>query len=156
MAFSRLSNDELQIRLSGCWTLAEGVPSTDDVRIECEGAAPPSRVTFDTQAITEWDSALPTFLRGLLELFAIRGIDADRSGLPEGARRLLDLAAAVPETEVEVDTAGGSRLARLGASWEKSRSHSCGLRLAAPNFALQISPSPSSSAAPRQSRSSRW
>jgi len=114
MAFSRLPNDELQIRLSGCWTLAEGVPSTDDVRIEREGAAPPSRVTFDTQAITEWDSALPTFLRGLLELFAIRGIDADRSGLPEGARRLLDLAAAVPETEVEVDTAGGSRLARLG------------------------------------------
>jgi len=109
-----MPNDELQVRLSGCWTLAEGVPSIEEVRAEWEGASPPSRVIFDTQAITEWDSALPTFLRGLLELFAIRGIDADRSGLPEGVRRLLDLAAAVPETEAEVDSAAGSWVARLG------------------------------------------
>jgi phospholipid/cholesterol/gamma-HCH transport system permease protein len=114
MAFSRLPNDELRIRLSGCWTLAEGVPSTEDVRATCEGTAPPSRVTFDTQAITDWDSALPAFLCGLLDLLAIREIDVDRSGLPEGVRRLLDLAAAVPETEIGVDVAGGSRLARLG------------------------------------------
>jgi phospholipid/cholesterol/gamma-HCH transport system permease protein len=53
-------------------------------------------------------------LRGLLDLFERRGIDADRSGLPEGVRRLLDLAAAVPETEVGVDVAGGSRVTRLG------------------------------------------
>jgi phospholipid/cholesterol/gamma-HCH transport system permease protein len=114
MAFSRLPNDELRIRLSGSWTLAEGVPSTEDARAECEGTAPPSRVTFDTQAITVWDSALPTLLRGLLDLFEKRGIDTDRSGLPEGVRRLLDLAAAVPETEIGVDIAGGSRVTRLG------------------------------------------
>ena len=114
MALSRLPNDELRIRLSGCWTLAEGVPSTGDVRAECEATAPPSRVTFDTQAIADWDSVLPTFLRELLDLFERRAIDADRSGLPEGVRRLLDLAAAVPETEIGVDVAGGSRVTRLG------------------------------------------
>jgi len=112
MAFSRLPDDELRIQLSGPWTLAEGVPSIEEARSECDGVAPPRRVTFDTQALTNWDSALPTYLRGLLVLFESRGIDADRSDLPEGVRRLLDLAAAVPETEV--DTAGASWLTRLG------------------------------------------
>jgi len=114
MAFSRLPNDELLIRLSGRWTLAEGVPSTENVRSECDAAAPPRRVRFDAQAIASWDSALPTYLRGLMELFASRGIDADRSGLPEGVQRLLDLAAAVSEPELAI--AGGSWLARLGAA----------------------------------------
>ncbi len=114
MAFSRLPNDELQIRLSGSWTLAEGMPSIENARSECDGVAPPRRITFDTQGITNWDSALPTYLRGLLDLFASRGIDADRSDLPEGVRRLLDLAAAVPEAEIKVDIEGGSWLTRLG------------------------------------------
>ena len=114
LAFSRLPNDELQIRLSGSWTLSEGMPSIESARSECDGAAPPRRITFDTQAITNWDSALPTYLRGLLELFASRGIDADQSDLPEGVRRLLDLAAAVPEAKIEIDIEGGPWLTRLG------------------------------------------
>ncbi len=114
LAFSRLPNDELQIRLSGSWTLSEGMPSIESARSECDGAAPPRRITFDTQAITNWDSALPTYLRGLLELFASRGIDADQSDLPEGVRRLLDLAAAVPEAEIEIEIEGGPWLRRLG------------------------------------------
>jgi phospholipid/cholesterol/gamma-HCH transport system permease protein len=114
MACSRRPSNELRIRLTGRWTLAEGVPSAEDAWAESEETAPPSRVTFDTQAITDWDSALPTFLRGLLDLFASRGIDADRSGLPEGVLRLLDLAAAVPETEIATDVASGSRVTRLG------------------------------------------
>ncbi len=114
MAFSRLPNDELQIRLSGSWTLSEGMPSIENARSECDGAAPPRRITFDTEAITNWDSALPTYLRGLLDLFASRGIDADQSDLPEGVRRLLDLAAAVPEAEIEIDIEGGPWLTRLG------------------------------------------
>ena len=110
----RLPNGELLIRLSGRWTLVEGVPSIESVRTECEGVAPPRCVTFDTQAITDWDSTLPTFLRGLLDHFASRGIDTDRSGLREGVQRLLDLAAAVPETGIAVEPAGGSWVTRLG------------------------------------------
>ncbi len=111
---NRLPNGELLIRLSGRWTLAEGVPSIENLRAEYEGAAPPRCVTFDTQAITDWDSALPTFLRGLLDHFASRGIDTDRSGLREGLRRLLDLAAAVPEVGIEVDTADDPWVTRFG------------------------------------------
>jgi phospholipid/cholesterol/gamma-HCH transport system permease protein len=123
MAFSRLPNDELQIQLSGCWTLAEGVPSTENVSSECGGASPPQRVSFDTREIAGWDSALPTYLRGLLDLLTDRGIAVDRSGLPQGVQRLLDLAAAVPETEIEVESAGGSLPTRLGrAAIRRSRS----------------------------------
>jgi phospholipid/cholesterol/gamma-HCH transport system permease protein len=114
MAFSRLPNDELLIRLSGCWTLAEGVPSIENLASECDGDSPPRRIRFDTQAIAGWDSALPTYLRGLLDLLASRGIDADRSGLPDGVQRLLDLAAAVPETEIEDAYAGSAWLERFG------------------------------------------
>jgi phospholipid/cholesterol/gamma-HCH transport system permease protein len=114
MAFSRLPNDELLIRLSGSWTLDEGVPSTGSLQSECDGASPPRRVRFDTRAIAGWDSALPTYLHGLLDLLASRGIDADRSGLPDGVQRLLELAAAVPETEIEGEFAGGAWLARFG------------------------------------------
>jgi phospholipid/cholesterol/gamma-HCH transport system permease protein len=114
MAFRRLPNDELRIQISGSWTLAEGVPSIDNVWTQRDGVPPPRRVTFDTQAITDWDSTLPTFLRGLLDLFASHEIDTDRSGLPEGVQRLLGLAAAVPETETAAGTPGGSWLARLG------------------------------------------
>jgi len=114
MAFQWSPSGEVQIRLWGRWTLAEGVPSLEGVRAEFEGAAPASRVTFETREIAEWDSALPTFVRGLLDLFASRAIEADRSGLPDGVRRLLDLAAAVPETELEVESAPGSPVARIG------------------------------------------
>jgi len=114
MAFSRLPNDGLLIRLSGRWTLADGVPSIDDARSECDAVESLRAVRFDTQAITSWDSALPTYLRGLMEMFARRGIDADRSGLPEGVQRLLDLAAAAPEAELEAPLRGQTALARLG------------------------------------------
>jgi phospholipid/cholesterol/gamma-HCH transport system permease protein len=88
---------------------------------ECKGAAPPSRVTFYTQAITDWDSALPTYLRGLLDLFANHEIDTDRSGLPEGVQRLLGLAAAVPETEIAAVTPGASWVTKLGLAAIRQR-----------------------------------
>jgi phospholipid/cholesterol/gamma-HCH transport system permease protein len=123
MAFSRLPNDGLLIRLSGRWTLADGVPSIDDARSECDSIASLRAVQFDAQTITSWDSALPTYLRGLMEMLARRGIDADRSGLPEGVQRLLELAATVPEAEIEAPLRGKTALARLGlAGIRRSRS----------------------------------
>jgi phospholipid/cholesterol/gamma-HCH transport system permease protein len=123
MEFARSPNGELLIRLSGCWTLAEGVPSSEELRSELDKAPPPRRIRFDSQAIAVWDSALPTYLRGLLELLEDRSIEVDRSGLPEGVQRLLDLAAAVPETEIEVEFTGGSLPTRLGrAAIRRTRS----------------------------------
>jgi phospholipid/cholesterol/gamma-HCH transport system permease protein len=73
------------------------------------------RLAFDSQALTGWDSALLTFLRDIVDECASRGIEVDRRGLPEGVRRLLDLAAAVPERKgARKESIHDSYLVRVG------------------------------------------
>jgi phospholipid/cholesterol/gamma-HCH transport system permease protein len=71
-------------------------------------------VAFDTRSLSDWDTALPVFLRHLFEQLDANGIDANRAGLPEGVRRLLDLAAAVPEREAESGPPDVAWLAKVG------------------------------------------
>jgi phospholipid/cholesterol/gamma-HCH transport system permease protein len=114
LSFSWPTPDELRIRLAGNWTLAAGVPSPALVESEASQAPSLRRVAFDADAITEWDSALLAFLRGLFERLAERGVEADRVGLPEGVVKLLDLAAAVPQHTNDVDLSHDQFLARVG------------------------------------------
>jgi phospholipid/cholesterol/gamma-HCH transport system permease protein len=73
------------------------------------------RLTFDTQNLEAWDSGLLTFLRKLEELCQQRQIAVHRASLPDGIRRLLDLAAAVPERQgTHRGEARVSILARIG------------------------------------------
>jgi phospholipid/cholesterol/gamma-HCH transport system permease protein len=73
-------------------------------------------MTFDAQGVTEWDSGLLIFLGKVIAENDRRRIESDRTGLPEGVRRLLALASAVPERK---DARQGSRrpswLARIGS-----------------------------------------
>ncbi len=85
----------LVLRLSGPWRIESGLPSADEIRQAIERAAP-RRLAFDARAVEGWDSALVTFLAGVLEICRIRNVETDREGLPEGVRRLLKLAAAAP------------------------------------------------------------
>ena len=62
-----------------------------------ESDGPIGRVRFDTQNLQAWDTGLLIFVRKLQVGFADRKIEVDTGGLPEGATRLLNLAAAVPE-----------------------------------------------------------
>jgi phospholipid/cholesterol/gamma-HCH transport system permease protein len=114
ISFSRPANDELLIHLSGSWTLADGLPSTDALGAEAGIGASLRRVAFDTQSLTDWDTTLPVFLHRLFEQFAENGIDANRTGLPDGVRRLLDLAAAVPERETASGPPDVAWLAKVG------------------------------------------
>ena len=57
------------------------------------------RLAFEAQELTGWDSRLLTFLRQVMEASTQRQMVVDQHGLPEGVRRLLALAAAVPERE---------------------------------------------------------
>ena len=57
----------------------------------------PKRVRFDASTLGEWDSALVTFLFEVAEIAREQKIAVDRDSLPEGIRRLLALAEAVPE-----------------------------------------------------------
>ena len=54
-------------------------------------------MVFETTGLSSWDSGFLTFLLKLDRLSAKDGLALDHAGLPEGAKRLLRLATAVPE-----------------------------------------------------------
>lgn len=91
--------DGLVLKLKGAWRLAEGVASPQNLFEREELAAKPDRLKVDASALVAWDSALIVFLIDLKKRCDSAGISLDLSGLPDGARRLIDLALAVPERE---------------------------------------------------------
>ena len=97
ISFQRGNDTTLLIRLSGVWRLRGGMTSDATVQQELERSPQPARVAFEVQNLTHWDSSILTFLTNVSELCRQHGIAMDRSGLPAGVRRLLELAEAVPE-----------------------------------------------------------
>ena len=97
MSFSRPTDDTLLVRLAGAWTIKEELPSVEEVLKQADSGPPLQRIAFDTHDLGRWDSGLITFLIKVFDQFSHRQIDTNREGLPDGVRRLLDLAAAVPE-----------------------------------------------------------
>ena len=96
---SRPTADMLRIELAGHWRLQDEFPALTDVEQSIEAAPRAQRLTFDTTGLTGWDSGLVTFLLDLLDLAAQRQLVVDQEGLPDGLRRLLRLATAVPERQ---------------------------------------------------------
>jgi phospholipid/cholesterol/gamma-HCH transport system permease protein len=97
LTFSRPAADTLQITLAGTWQMRAGLPPVATVEQALAAPPPPRRSAFEARQLGAWDSALLTFLNKVAALCAARGITTDRSGLPSGVRRLLELADAVPE-----------------------------------------------------------
>src|SRR5512147_661501 len=96
MKFKRRDDDTIVIVLSGNWKLGADVPSADRAREEIDSAQV-QRLAFDTAELNQWDSSLLTFLIKIKEYGSLKKITVETEGLPEGARRLLSLASAVPE-----------------------------------------------------------
>ena len=112
---SRPTGGTLLVHLSGSWTLQSDRPTVAELQQQIDAAAPVQRLTFETAELTGWDSGLVTFLRNVEELCRSRQIAIDRGTLPDGIRRLLDLAAAVPERqEARRGEARVPFLARIG------------------------------------------
>jgi phospholipid/cholesterol/gamma-HCH transport system permease protein len=88
--------DCLLIQLAGNWTLKGGIPPVDDFRRRVAGQTTIRRLRFDGSAITHWDTSLLAFLSRLVGQATQQGMAPELDGLPDGIRRLLDLAAAVP------------------------------------------------------------
>jgi phospholipid/cholesterol/gamma-HCH transport system permease protein len=97
VSLSRANDSTLLIKLSGPWHLTRDVPSAAILRRELESASVLKKVSFDTSGLTNWDSGLIAFLVQTSEACREHGINQDRQGLPDGLRRLLELAEAVPE-----------------------------------------------------------
>jgi phospholipid/cholesterol/gamma-HCH transport system permease protein len=108
-------DDTILLRLAGRWRLEDGLPGPVEVGRRLDANSAIRRIRFDTEGVTGWDSGLLVFLGKLVAESDRRRIECDRSGLPDGVRRLLALAAAVPERK---DVREGGRppswLARLG------------------------------------------
>jgi len=111
---------ELRLALAGGWTLSRGLPSIDGVAREI-GSSLPRRLVFDAHELAEWDSALVAFAYSVARLAAERGIEMDVSGLPPGARKLLDLARAVPPRAVVRAVLDDAFTARVGVEALRAR-----------------------------------
>ena len=105
----------LRLRLSGRWTLDAAPPPAADV-LDHARSAGDTALAVAGDGRLEWDSGLLVFLREVLAEAERRRMPVDLAGLPDGAQRLLALAAAVPE-RADGGHAGErpSLLARMGA-----------------------------------------
>jgi len=93
------SPDNLHVVLAGTWLLADSLPSPNDIALQLQSRRDVHRISFDGRAITQWDSRLLIFLARVYQLAGEHKINIDPSGLPDGARRMMKLATAVPPKE---------------------------------------------------------
>jgi phospholipid/cholesterol/gamma-HCH transport system permease protein len=95
--FSRPAEGELRLQLAGDWTGSRRPVTADGLRQELAAASAVRRLTFDGRQLGAWDSGLLTFLLMVGKVCAERQVAVDEAALPDGVRRLLALAAAVPD-----------------------------------------------------------
>jgi phospholipid/cholesterol/gamma-HCH transport system permease protein len=103
----------LSVRLRGTWKLDSDMPGPDEVLGRLGAGV--QRLVLDGREITDWDSWLLTFLVRIVRAGEERSVEVDRSALPEGVRKLLDLAFAVPEKDTGKGAVRESFLARVGS-----------------------------------------
>jgi phospholipid/cholesterol/gamma-HCH transport system permease protein len=98
LGFDRPDQETLLVRLAGSWTLKNKCPSADRVLKEMGSGPRIARIAFDAAALTDWDSEFLIFLTRVIEACSKDGgLSTDMTALPEGARKLLTLAATVPD-----------------------------------------------------------
>jgi phospholipid/cholesterol/gamma-HCH transport system permease protein len=113
------AGDAAVVRLSGTWSLRDGLLPLGEVERALDTSPPPGRLRVEAASVDRWDTSLVAFLARLHDACAARRVDLDASGAPEGAQRLLALA------RQEAVLAGGVRregdeapkLAESVASW---------------------------------------
>ncbi len=81
------------VHLVGRWTTTESLPAPAAV---FTASVSPQTIRFDTTGLHTWDTRLLAWLAALQAACTERGVAIDLDGLPEGVRRLLRLAEAVP------------------------------------------------------------
>ena len=87
----------LEVRCFGAWRIDQPWPSAKLVLKQLDSESDIQAITFDTKALTEWDSSLLTVLLRCIQGCEEKQIRVDLDTLPDGIRRLLKLAASAPE-----------------------------------------------------------
>ena len=84
--------DAAVVRLSGTWSLRHGLRPAGEVTHALEASPPPRSLRLDAAAVERWDTSLVVFLARVHDSCSEREVGLDTSGLPQEARRLLELA----------------------------------------------------------------
>lgn len=92
MRFSHPSQDTLVVHIGGNWLLETSPPSTELLESEIKSFKTTRTINFDTKNLTNWDSSLLIFLSKASEICAQHNINIQMEGIPQGVRKLLDLA----------------------------------------------------------------
>jgi phospholipid/cholesterol/gamma-HCH transport system permease protein len=87
----------LRVLLAGNWRAESGLPGVDIIRQSLSESRAERSLEFDVTDLTHWDSRFVAFIRDCADLCRGRDVTFRDMGLPEGVRRLLRLAQAVPE-----------------------------------------------------------
>lgn len=93
LTIEKMTDGMLLLTLGGTWQLGQPLPATDRVFAEVAAGKQVTRIGFATDRLGRWDSGLLIFLARLYENCRRSGISIDETGLPEGVRKLMDLAA---------------------------------------------------------------
>lgn len=77
----------------GSWCLNEGLPAVADLLAQA-GPLPasPAKIALDASAVSAWDSGFAMLLNRLVVRLQAQGAQLDLAALPQGLRRLLQLA----------------------------------------------------------------
>ena len=97
MTMEQPSADTLKVILSGHWKLGRDLPGADKIQETLQDRPGVKNLVFDTRELDSWDTGLLIFLSDLRNFCSQQNINLNNDGLPKGAKKLLELASAVPE-----------------------------------------------------------
>jgi phospholipid/cholesterol/gamma-HCH transport system permease protein len=110
VATEKSDSGTLSFRISGSWRIQGEQTLARAALGDLHQLGPFNRILLLDDGITSWDSSLLTFLRAVYAMAREKSAEIDVAALPEGVRRLLHLAEAVPERK-------GARRTEKKTSW---------------------------------------
>jgi phospholipid/cholesterol/gamma-HCH transport system permease protein len=114
LTIHRQEPDGAVLEFAGSWSSQRRLPEAAGTLAELRSGGGIRQLAFDAGKITAWDSGFVTYVLKVLGEAGHWGIAVDRAGLPEGVRRLIAMAEAVPERHTGRSDTRPPWLARIG------------------------------------------
>jgi phospholipid/cholesterol/gamma-HCH transport system permease protein len=123
VAVARLDERSVVLTFAGRWTIDAVLPSLHTMLSQIAAFDTPGtavgRVILDARGLEDWDSEFLVYLRKLGADLAKLDVTVDPSGLPDGVRRLLAMASAVPAVSRRQPPEHDTLLDRVGMAVQK-------------------------------------